>query len=249
MASRIGDQVRLMLRACANDDEEAIKMDDVQLPDQTTYRRWRYGMGHLCLVQIGMLLTRSHEDKKQIIIGDGTPVNGRHVENFTIKSTTGNVYMIPWVQAGKGSKLSATNYAVRLKESQMAYNSFYSSCKDKTGLPDPIEIGSFIFNIAAACNDHASNETARNREFNSIKKKITEDLGNHVSETDEALQQFYCSHHKLMLWAKAIRKADHDFVTEGLPDRDKEIREFRTSNVLDMMQLQVHNMFGHRDDI
>ena len=66
MASRVEAQVRLMLRACAKDEEAADRMNDVQLPDQTTYRRWRYGMGHLCMVQIGMLLTQAaHEDKNQ----------------------------------------------------------------------------------------------------------------------------------------------------------------------------------------
>ena len=41
-------------------------------PDETTYRRWRYGMAHICRVQIGMELTKAAHDKKQVLTGDGT---------------------------------------------------------------------------------------------------------------------------------------------------------------------------------
>ena len=240
MASKVESQVRLMLEATAQDEAVRKDMEGVKLPDQTTFRRWRYGMAHLCMVQIGMLLTAAATDRKQVLVGDGTPVEGKHVENFVINTSQGEVCMIPWVQAGKTSKLSAQNYALRLKESQLAYNEFYAACEDHQGLPEPVELGSFLFNIASALNDHAANETARNVELSKIKKELAEcsETGN-VDGKGDALKQFYCSHHKLMLWAKAIRQADHKFVTELAPDRDSTIREFRTSNVLDMLQLQV----------
>ena len=44
-----------------------------------------------------------------MLTGDGTPVNGKHVESFIITTDDVKIAMIPWVQAGKASQLSAEN--------------------------------------------------------------------------------------------------------------------------------------------
>ena len=46
-----------------------------------------------------------------------------------------------------------------------------------------------------------------------------------------------------MLLSKALRKADHDFLTTLCPERDK--GEFRTSNLLDTFEMQLAKMFSH----
>ena len=59
---------------------------------------------------------------------------------------------------------------------------------------------------------------------------------------------FYCSNHKNMLLAKALRDADHKFLKmilelAGHGNRDSD--EFRTTNLIDMVQIQLHKLFGH----
>ena len=49
-----------------------------------------------------------------------------------------------------------------------------------------------------------------------------------------------------MLLAKALRQADHDYLSTICPDRDD--GEFWTSNLLDSFEIQLSNMFGHHID-
>ena len=59
-----------------------------------------------------------------------------------------------------------------------------------------------------------------------------------------AMFRFNCSNHKLMLLAKALRDADHTSLTLQLgPNRD--VGEFRTTNLIDMLQLQVSTSLTH----
>ena len=104
--------------------------------------------------------------------------------------------------------------------------------------------GSLILNVAATINDHAANETARVEFISKIKARVAKELGQcGGDDADTKLISFYCNTHKSMLLAKALRKADHDFLSMIFPDRDK--GEFRTSNLLDMFELQLAKMFGH----
>ena len=211
-------------------------------PDQTTYRRWRYGMEHICRVQIGMELTKAAHDKRQVLTGDGTPVNGKHVESFIITTSDVKIAMIPWVQAGKGSELSAHNTVKKLNLCQRANNGWYVKCKDKAGLPVPVQLGSLILNVLGAINDMAPNEIKRVGCLSNIKKRLAVQIfGEEVQASD--LISFKCNGHKGMLLAKALRKADHDVFILLFPDRDK--GEFRTNNILDMFQIQLAKMFGH----
>ena len=150
--------------------------------------------------------------------------------------------MIPWVQGGKASELSANNTVLMIDRCQKAYNDFYHHCEDKQGLPAPVTQGSLILNVAATVNDHAANETKRVKFLSKIKARIAKELG----ATDNGIEEFYCNTHKAMLLAKALRKADHDFLATVCPDRD--IGEFRTNNLLDTFQIQLAKMFGHHVD-
>ena len=204
--------------------------------------RWRFGMTHVCQVHIGMALTKAAVDKQQILTGDGTPVNGKHVECFVITTEDVKIAMLPWVQAGKGSELSANNTVKMIDACQRAYNTWYKKCPDKTGLPPPVKLGSLILNVAGTVNDHAANESARVGFLRKIKSRVAVELGD-TSHGDIDLVDFYCNTHKGMLLAKALRKADHDFFSSLFPERDK--GEFRTSNLLDTFEIQLSKMFGH----
>ena len=135
----------------------------------------------------------------QVLTGDGTPVNGKHVEGFVITTEDVNIAMIPWVQAGKTSSLSAENTVIMIDRCQAAYNKFYEQCQDKEGLPVPVMQGSLILNVAASINDHASNETARVTFISKIKERVAKDLGL-VHEGELNLISFHCNAHKAMLY-------------------------------------------------
>ena len=45
---------------------KGIDNDKYNWPDETTLGRWRYGMTHVCQVQIGMELTKAARDKQQV---------------------------------------------------------------------------------------------------------------------------------------------------------------------------------------
>ena len=105
-------------------------------------------------------------------------------------------------------------------------------------------------------NDHAANENKRVAELSKLKKERAESLRAdlaHLIDGDEfeltafePITSANCNHHKLMLLAKAIRDADHLFLKGILPEeRDVINREFKTTNILDMAQIQCHKMFGH----
>ena len=119
---------------------------------------------------------------------------------------------------------------------QREYNTFYKECKDKTGLPIPVTQGSLILNVAASVNDHAPNESKRVEFISKIKARIATELG--VTYTE--IVSFFCNTHKAMLLAKALRQADHDYLSTICPDRD--LGEFRTSNLIDMFCLQLAKM-------
>ena len=188
-ASKVNDNIIAVLSGTGKLNEELYNW-----PDQRTHRRWRFGMAHVARVQIGMELTKAANDKKQVLTGDGTPVTGKHVEGFVITTKDVNIAMIPWVQAGKASELSAENTVKMIDRCQRAYNNFYDRCKDKEGLPVPVTQGSLILNVAAAVNDHAANETARISFISKIKARIAKELD--VKDCGGPLIDFYCNTHK-----------------------------------------------------
>ena len=62
------------------------------------------------------------------------PINGKHVECFVISVDEVKITMIPWVQTGKGSELSAENIVKLTDVCQRTDNSWYNKCVNKTGL-------------------------------------------------------------------------------------------------------------------
>ena len=113
----------------------------------------------------------------KVLTGDGTPVNGKHVEGFVITTNDVNIAMIPWVQAGKTSSLSAENTVKMIDRCQRAYNNFYNDCKDKEGLPVPVMQGSLILNVEGSISDMAPNEKARVKFISKIKERVGKELG------------------------------------------------------------------------
>ena len=91
-------------------------------------------MTHVCQVHIGMTLTKAVNDKKQILTGDDTPANGKHVEFFVITTEDVKIEMLPWIQAGKTSELSAENTVKMINTCQTAYNRWNEKCANKQGL-------------------------------------------------------------------------------------------------------------------
>ena len=216
-SSRVNNAVFAVLRQSGMLDDEHVSCSDVQnLPDQTSHRRWRYGMNYVCRVQIGLTLTRMATDKSQVLTGDGTPVKGRHVEGAILSTMECRIAMVPWVQASKAGRMSAANTVRYVDLCQRSYNSFYRRCTEKTGLPPPLKQGSLVLNIGCAVNDHAANEGCRIKELSELKKlrsqTLRDDLSQLYKDEDEydttaaaPITQVNCNHHKLMLLAKAIR--------------------------------------------
>ena len=60
-------QVDANITTCLYGTEKLTK-EQYNWPDETTYRRWRYGMKHVCEVQIGMELTKAANNKQQVFI-------------------------------------------------------------------------------------------------------------------------------------------------------------------------------------
>ena len=70
MSSRVNDFANIFYKSAG------IKIPKQNLPDETTQRRWRYGMHYICMVQVGEMLTRAirNGDTKLVLTSDGTPV-------------------------------------------------------------------------------------------------------------------------------------------------------------------------------
>lgn len=127
---------------------------------------------------------------------------------------------------------------------------------DVSKLAKPLKQGALLLALAAACNDHATVETAKVRVISDLKVERAQALRTSwnelgflsVDEFDKyathPLFGFYCSNHKSMLLAKYLRETDHLWLVDGLPP-DRDSGEFKTSNFADMLQLQLSKLFGH----
>ena len=136
----------------------------------------------------------------------------------------------------------------------------YESCVkediDVSALPKPLKQGALLLCLAAACNDHAPNETAKVRVISTIKVERAKELRSQWKQLGFHSQQefdkyathplfgFYCSNHKSMLLAKFLRETDHLWLVDVLPP-ERDNGEFKTSNFADMLQLQLSKLFGH----
>ena len=70
MASRVNNLAQIFYESAG------VTIPKQNLPNQTTQRRWRYGMHYICMVQVGEVLTRAirNGDVKMAITSDGSPV-------------------------------------------------------------------------------------------------------------------------------------------------------------------------------
>ena len=81
-------------------------------------------------------------------------------------------------------------------------------------------------------SDNANNEGAR-------EKEIEQWLG-------RDLERVKCMHHNLMLACKDVRKSCHKVTSEMIgKERDRNIQEFATNNIVDSIQIQLGKEFGH----
>ena len=60
-ASKVNSNIVTVLDGTGRLDEELYNW-----PDQRTYRRWRFGMAHVCQVHIGLALTKAAHNKQQV---------------------------------------------------------------------------------------------------------------------------------------------------------------------------------------
>ena len=120
------------------------------------------------------------------------------MECFVITVDDVKIAMLPWVQAGKTSQLSAENTVKMIDRCQRVYNNFYKICKDKEGLPTPVTQGTLILNVAATVNDHASNEKCRVEFISKIRERVAAELDLTDELEGNPLVSFYCNTHKVV---------------------------------------------------
>ena len=161
-----------------------------------------------------------------------------HNDRYASNVFDNELYPLPITsKASKAGSMTAAETVKYVDLCQQAYNRFYERCKDKTGLPAPLVQGSLVLNIGHSVKDHASNEKTRVQELSKMKKARAEelraDLAHLVGEEEynatacAAITMTNCNHHKLMLLAKAIRDADHQFLKGILPEERDLINRFK----------------------
>lgn len=118
MSSRVNDLAKIFYESVG------IVIPKQNLPDQTTQRRWRYGMQYICMVQVGEVLTRAvrNGDTKMVITSDGTPVDGFHVEGAVVKFKGGQLSLVPHIQGSKDAETSGKNLVASVDECQQMFN-------------------------------------------------------------------------------------------------------------------------------
>ena len=266
MASRVSQNIKSVLRFAGH------AFSDTELPHQTTLRKWRFSMAYICMAQVGHALTQAarNGERNLVLNSDGTPVKGFHVEGCIVTVNGKSLTLIPRVQGSKAATETSVSITTSVDECQGVYNDIYAAVMKQSqtmgitepprGLPKPVSLGSLLLLFRGSVSDHAAGEKAK---VNCISKEKERRLVDHCNEwrdfgftskeeferyASAALYVFFCSNHKNMLLSSTIREADHDCLldtTAGLlpPQRDQD--EFRTSNIIDMAQLQLSKMFNH----
>ena len=196
-------------------------------------RKVRFAVAHVCLVHVGMELTRNAH-KVWTATQDGSPIKGHHAEAYVIQAENMILRALPWIQSDKTSVKSANGFCDSFLAAQAAYSLFYDAVPpaERSNLPKPKPLGSLISSVGVFMSDNANNETKR-------EDLVSKMIGKEVLRCK-------CLHHNIMLMCKDIRKADNDVMKASLGEqRDTVIREFGTSNILDSVQYQLGKLFGH----
>ena len=267
MASRVSQNIASVLRFAGH------PLSDNQLPHETTLRKWRFSMAHICMKQVGHALTQAarNAERNLTMCSDGSPVKGFHVEGCIVTVNGKSLSLIPRVVGSKAATETSNVIITSMDECQGIYNNIYVATMKRRQLmritepppvPKPVPLGSLLLLFTGVVNDHAPNEKAK---ANCILEEKEIRLVEHCTEwadfgftskeeferyASSALYVFFCSssNHKNMLLSSVIREADHNCLLDSVdgllpPQRDRD--EFRTSNVIDMAQLQLSKMFNH----
>ena len=238
-------------------------------PSRPCYGYWRYSMAFVCKAQIGYELTKAAREgvRGLSLTSDGSPVQGFHVEGVIIKIGDLSISMLPKVLGSKAADVTSECIITSFDECQAVFNLICEKLTSPTrtspqpkplpsAIPKPLPLGAFLLLFDTTNHDHASNEGLKAANLSKAKTELAvrhkdnwRSFGfNSLSEYKKyamcELFHFNCTNHKGMLLAKAIREADHGALAASLPAQ-RDTGEFRTSNLMDMLQLQIAKMFGH----
>ena len=94
---------------------------------------------------------------------DGSPIKGVHAEAFVVQAADVDIYLLPWYQYSKASKVSAKGTDAMMRAAQVTYKKWYDSCPadERASMPDPLPLGSLMTSVANVNSDNAANETLR----------------------------------------------------------------------------------------
>lgn len=127
MASRVNNFAKIFYESAG------ITVSEQNLPSQTTYRRWRYGMHYICMVQVGEILTRAirNGDTQLIITCDGTPVMYTTIFALTHIMTSHTHTYFHFRIGGRVSRGGSSNKIQRRTSIDRATHSREQRCPDK----------------------------------------------------------------------------------------------------------------------
>ena len=152
------------------------------------------------------------------------------------------VSMMIWPQGNKAGATTNNHLWEQMDLCQAAYNLVWNECiMDRTGMPEPAPDGHLLTIATCAQNDNAGVEKKR---VSCLEASIRVAL----DDPEFEILRAGCGHHKVGIIANATQKADNKVVVSKIgEDVDTRIREFKTSNVVDMFQRQCALVFAHVD--
>ena len=158
----------------------------------------------------------------------------QHLEGTLFQFDDGSqVNMMIWPQGNKAGATTNDHLWEQMDLCQSAYNIVWNECiMDRTGMPRPAPDGLLLTIVTYAQNDNAGVEKKR---VCCLEASIRVALNDPEFEILAA----ECGHHKGGLICNAAQKADNKVIVSKIGEAaDTRIREFKTSNVVDMFQRQ-----------
>ena len=192
-----------------------------------------------------------------------------HIESLVAQMDNGKrLSFIPWPQADKAGtmnfryrgfyfilhfnlflhnvgKTTCDHSFAEADKCQEAYHYLWDAAaaelRDQNAMPKKAPAGHLLVNMYNSQNDHAKVELTR---VDCIELAIQSLLEDDTFEMNRAT----CTHHKIGLIAEACQKADAVLGNALFGEVvDKEIREFKSKNPIDMFQRQLALLFGKRE--
>ena len=185
-----------------------------------------------------------NKDLAQTLLADGTEKNSMHIESAVIQLDTGErLTVCPWFQGDKSGKTTADHTFCQIDLCQDAFSLLWdrtsAELRAEACMPCKAPDRRLIVNIKNTQNDHAGNE---------LKRVDYMEMGIRALLEDDSftLNRGTCTHHKIGLFAAFAQQVDNKLVVDKVGDQlDAKIREFSTTNVVDMFQRQLALLFGH----